>query len=39
MRMNPPTSHQNKVDDDQKVFIDEEFKVVDAMGVNHRDKE
>ena len=34
----PPTFHGTKVDDDKKGFIDEFFKVVDAMGVTPREK-
>ena len=38
MRMNPPTFHGTKVDEDPKSFIDEVFKVVDTMGVTPREK-
>ena len=38
MRMNPPTFHGNKVDEETQGFIDEVFKVVDAMGVTPREK-
>ena len=38
MRMNPPTFHGTKVDEDPQGFIDEVFKVVDSMGVNYRAK-
>ena len=34
MRMNPPTFHDTNVDEHQRGFVDELFKVVDAMGVN-----
>ena len=36
--MNPPTFHGTKVDEDPQGFIDEVFKVVDAMGVTPREK-
>ena len=36
--MNPPTFHGTKVDEYPQGFIDEVFKVVDAMGVNTREK-
>ena len=39
MRMNPPTFHGTTVDEDPQGFIDEVFKVVDAMGVTPREKE
>ena len=32
MRMNPPTFHGTKVDEYPQGFIDEVFKVADAMG-------
>lgn len=38
MRMNLPTFHDNKVDEDPQVFIDEVFKVADVMGVTPREK-
>ena len=38
MWMNPPTFHGTKVDEDPQGFIDEVFKVVDAMGVTSREK-
>ena len=38
MRMNPPTFHGTKVDENLHGFIDEVFKVVDAMGVTPREK-
>ena len=38
MRMKPQTFHGTKVDEAPQGFIDEVFKVVDAMGVTHRDK-
>ena len=38
MRMNPPTFHGTKVDEDPQAFIYEFFKVVDAMGVTPREK-
>lgn len=38
MRMNPPTFHGTKVDEDPQGFIDKVFKVVDAMGVTPREK-
>ena len=36
-RMNPPTFHVTKVDEDPLGFIDEAFKVVDVMGVIFRE--
>ena len=38
MRMNPPTFHGTKVDEDPQGFIDEVFKVVDAMVVTPSEK-
>ena len=38
MRMNPYTFFGTKVDEDLQGFIDEVFKVVDAVGVNSRGK-
>ena len=38
IRMKPPTFHVTKVDEDPQGFIDEVFKVVDAMGVTLREK-
>ena len=38
MRMNPPTFCGTKLDEYPQGFIDEVFKVVDAMGVNPREK-
>ena len=38
MRMNPPTFHGTKVNEDPQGFIDEVFKVVDVMGVTPREK-
>ena len=38
MRINPPSFHNTKVDEDLKDFIDEAFKVVDSMGVTPREK-
>ena len=38
MRMNPPTFHGTKVDEDPHGFIDQVFNVVDAMGVTPREK-
>ena len=38
MRMNPPTFHGTKVDEDLQGFINEVFKVVDAIGMNPREK-
>ena len=38
MRINPPSFHGTKVDEDPKDFIDEVFKVVDSMGVTPREK-
>ena len=38
MRMNPPTIYGTKVEEDPQGFIDEVFKVVDAMVVTPRDK-
>ena len=37
-RTNPPIFHGIKVDEDPQGFIDEVFKVVDAMRVNFREK-
>ena len=37
-RMNPPTFFGSKVDEDPQNFIDEVFKIVDAMGVTPREK-
>ena len=37
--MNPPTFCGTKLDEYPQGFIDEVFKVVDAMGVNPREKE
>ena len=37
-RMNPPTFHGTKVDEDPQGFIAMFFKVVDAMGVTPREK-
>ncbi|KAK4707442.1 hypothetical protein R3W88_032989 [Solanum pinnatisectum] len=37
-RMNRPTFHGSKVDEDPQGFIDEVFKVVDAMEVSSREK-
>ena len=36
--MNRPTFHVTKVDEDPQGFIDEVFKVVDAMGEISREK-
>ena len=36
--MNPPTFHGIMMDVDPQGFIDEAFKVVDAMGVTPREK-
>ena len=36
VRMNTPTFHGTKVDEDPQGFIDELFKVVNFMGVNPR---
>ena len=38
MRMNHPTFHGTNVDEDPQGFIDEVFKVVDAMGETSREK-
>ena len=38
MRMNPPTFHGTKVDEDSQRFIDKVFKVVDVMGETPREK-
>lgn len=38
MRINPSTIHGTKVDEDPKCFIDDFLKVVDGMGVTHREK-
>ena len=38
MRMNPPTFHGTKVDEDPQSFIDEIFKVVDSMNVTPRQR-
>ena len=38
LRMNPPTFHGIKVDEDPQGFEDEVFKVVDTMGVTPRMK-
>ena len=38
MRMNSPTFHGIKVDDDPQGFIDEVLKMVDVMGVIPREK-
>ena len=38
MRMNRPTFHVTKVDEDPQSFIDEVFKVLEAMGVTPREK-
>ena len=38
MRMNPPTFHGTKVDEDPQGFIDEVFKVVDVMDVTPTQK-
>ena len=37
MRMKPPAFQGTKVDEDLQGFIDEVFKVVDAMGVTPRE--
>ena len=37
-RMNPPTFYDSKVEEDQQGFIDEVFKVLDAMGVSSQEK-
>uniref|UniRef100_M1DPX8 Gag-pol polyprotein n=1 Tax=Solanum tuberosum TaxID=4113 RepID=M1DPX8_SOLTU len=37
-RMNPPTFYGSKVDEDPQEFIDEVFKVLEAMGVSPREK-
>ncbi|XP_049406176.1 uncharacterized protein LOC125869781 [Solanum stenotomum] len=37
-RMNPPTLFGSKVDEDLQNFIDEVFRIVDAMGVTPREK-
>ena len=37
MRIDPPTFHGTKVDEDPKGFIYEVFKVVDAVGVISRE--
>ena len=39
MRMNPPSFHGTKVDEDPQDFIDDVFKVIDVMGVTPMDKE
>ena len=39
MRMNPPTFHGTKVDEDPHCFIDEVLKVVDTIGVTPREKQ
>ncbi|KAK4731662.1 hypothetical protein R3W88_024650 [Solanum pinnatisectum] len=36
--MNPPTFYGSKVDEDPQGFIDEVFKVLDAMGVSPQEK-
>ena len=36
--MNPPIFHRIMMDEDPQGFIDEAFKVVDAMGVTPREK-
>jgi len=36
-RMNPSTFFGSKVDEDPQNFIDEVFKIVDAMGVTPRE--
>ena len=38
MRINPTSFHGTKVDEDPQVFIDEVFKVVEAMGVTHTER-
>ncbi|TMX05318.1 hypothetical protein EJD97_024694 [Solanum chilense] len=38
MKMNPPTFHGTKVEEDPQSFIYEIFKVVDTMGVNPRER-
>ena len=38
MRMNPPTFHRTKVDEDPQSFIDEILKVVDSMNVTPRQR-
>ena len=38
MRNNHPNFHGTKVDEDPQGFIDDVLKVVDAIGVTHRDK-
>ena len=38
MRMNPATFHSTKVDEGPHGFINEVFKVVDAMGVTPKEK-
>ena len=38
MRMNPPTLHGTKVDEDPKSIIDEIFKVVDSICVAPRER-
>ncbi|WMV08905.1 hypothetical protein MTR67_002290 [Solanum verrucosum] len=37
-RMNPPTFFGSKVEEDPQNFIDEVFKILDAIGVTPRDK-
>ena len=37
MRMKTPTFHGTKVDEDSQGFVDEVFKVVDAMGLTTRE--
>ncbi|WMV50145.1 hypothetical protein MTR67_043530, partial [Solanum verrucosum] len=36
--MNPPTFNGSKVDENPQGFIEEVFKVIDAMGVSPREK-
>ena len=38
MKMNPPTFHITNVDENPQSFIDEIFKVVDAMDMTPRER-
>ena len=38
MKMNPPTFHGTKMDEDPEIFLDEVFNVVDAMGVTPKEE-
>uniref|UniRef100_M1DZH8 Gag-pol polyprotein n=1 Tax=Solanum tuberosum TaxID=4113 RepID=M1DZH8_SOLTU len=38
IRMNPPVFHGSKVEEDPQEFIDEIYKVLDAMGLSPQDK-